>query len=351
MSIFNKVSEQEKVEFANNLSVMLKSGMTINEALFTLSEQTESKKFKEVLTNVRLQVQSGIPLSVAFETEKKTFGSIFISLLRVGESSGTLDDSLSYLADWLEHDNTLRKEIIAATTYPKFVFGATLTMGAGLALYILPKLIPLFSQLRVALPLPTRVLLATVAFVQNYWYVVIIGLVLIYFAFKGINKIRSVRKFLHIVYLKMPVAGGIITSYQLALVTRLFETLLKSGLPLRDSIEITSQAVTNLNYEDSLRAMNEKVKGGIPLSQAMVDYPELYPKNLISIIATGEKSGTMDTSLRYLADFYIKEVQLKTKQLPTILEPLLLVFIGIVVGFIAIAIIMPIYSLTSGVLK
>ncbi|MBP9821745.1 MAG: type II secretion system F family protein [Candidatus Pacebacteria bacterium] len=231
------------------------------------------------------------------------------------------------------------------------MFGATFVMGAGLALYILPKLIPLFSQLRVTLPLATRILLATVAFAQNYWYLIIIGAILLYFGFKALNKIRSVRKFLHIVYLKTPIVGSIITSYQLALVTRLFEILIKSGVPLRDSIDIISEAVTNVNYEDSLRAMNERVKGGTPLSETMIDYPNLYPKNLVSIIATGEKSGTMEDSLGYLANHYIKEVQLKTKQLPTILEPALLVFIGIVVGFIAIAIIMPIYSLTSGVLK
>ncbi len=351
MKLFHTIKDREKVEFANNLAVMLKSGITVNEALTTLGEQTSSKTFQKVLINMRSQVQAGIPLSKAFESEKEIFGSIFISLLRVGESSGSLDESLTYLANWLEHDHTLKQEISAAITYPKFVFGATFAMGAGLALYILPKLIPLFSQLRVNLPLATRILLAVTAFIQNYWYIAILGAVAAYFAFKGINKIKRVRKFLHLIYLKMPIVGNIITSYQLALLTRLFEILIKSGLPLRDSIEIISEAVTNVNYEDSLRAMNERVKGGTTLSEAMADYPNLYPKNLVSIIATGEKSGTMETSLGYLADHYIKEVQLKTKQLPTILEPALLVFIGVVVGFVALAIIMPIYSLTSGVLK
>ena len=351
MSIFNTISDGEKVEFANNLAVMLKSGMVVNEALLTLSEQAESKKFKEVLMRIRQQVQAGIPLSTAFETEKKIFGSIFISLLKVGESSGTLDESLAYLADWLEHDHTLKQEISAATTYPKFVFGATLLMGAGLALYILPKLVPLFSQLNVTLPITTRILLASTLFVQHYWYIAIAIVVALIVLFKLLNKVRSIRKFLHLVYLKMPIVGGIITIYQLALVTRLFETLIKSGLPLRDSIAITSEATTNLHYEDSLRTMNERVKGGTPLSVAMQDFPKLYPKNMISIIATGEKSGTMEASLGYLANHYIKEMQLKTKKLPTILEPALLIFIGVVVGFVALSIIMPIYQLTGGVVK
>ena len=162
-----------------------------------------------------------------------------------------------------------------------------------------------------------------------------------------LNKIRSVKRFLHEVYLRLPLVGNLISAYQLALVMRLFETLLKSGVPLREAIVIVSQAMTNVNYEESLLAINERVKGGTPLSEAMKDYPSLYPKSVISIIATGEKSGSIDTSLQYLADYYIQSVQLKTKQLPTILEPMLLIFIGIVVGFVALSIIMPIYQLTS----
>lgn len=349
MSLFKKIGAEEIVEFANSFSVMLKSGMAVNEALKTLSDQTDNKTFKQVLNGVQTKVQAGIPMSEAFSYEEKYFGSVFISLVKVGESSGTMDESLTYVAEWLGRENALHKEINAATTYPKFVFGATLLMGAGLALYILPKLVPLFSQLRVKLPLPTQILLAFTAFVQNYWYVVIIIVVAVYFSGKALLKIRSVKRFAHTLAIKLPFVGTLISDYQLALVTRLFETLLKSGLSLRETISITSESVTNVNYEESLIEINERVKGGTQLSIAMADYPKLYPKSVVNIVATGEKSGTIDTSLGYLADYYIKEVQSKTKQLPTILEPALLIFIGVVVGFVAFSIIMPIYSLTSGV--
>ncbi|OHA59544.1 MAG: hypothetical protein A2589_01630 [Candidatus Vogelbacteria bacterium RIFOXYD1_FULL_46_19] len=349
MNIFNYIKTGEKVEFANSLAVMLKSGMAVNEALFTLSEQTSSRAFKRVIVGIAEKIQAGTSLSKAFEAEREVFGGVFISMIKVAESSGTLDESLAYLAEWLERDHTLKQEIKAATFYPRFVFGATILMGAGLSLYILPKLIPLFSQLRVELPLATRLLLGFTHFIQNYWYLAILGLIGFYIAFKMLNKLRLVRKILHTGYIKVPIVGSLIATYQLALVTRLFETLLKSGLSLRETIEVTSGAVTNVNYEDSLLVVGSRVVGGTPLSVALADWPKLYPKNLVSIIATGEKSGTIDESLGYLADHYIKIVQSKTKQLPTILEPALLIFIGVAVGFVALAIIMPIYDLTSGV--
>ncbi len=351
MKLFNRVDDREKVDFANNLAVMLKSGLTVTEALTTLSEQTITKTFRLVLERIRDQVQAGMPLSKAFETEREVFGPIFISMLKVGESSGALDESLEYLAQWVERDHVLKSEVKSATMYPRFVLGATFAMGTGLALYILPKLIPLFSQLRVELPFATRFLLASINFLQDYWYVVIAIVVALYFAFNAINKIKAVRRVLHRLYMKLPIVGDLITDYQLALITRLFETLLKSGITVRETIAITADAVENINYQESLLAINERIKGGTPLSQAMSDYPGLYPKNILSIIEKKKKSGNMDESLGYLADYYIKEVQAKTKQLPVILEPALLLVIGAVVGFVAYAIIMPIYSLSSGVIK
>lgn len=348
MNLFNTIKEEEKVDFANNFSVMLKSGMTVNEALNTLADQTDTKKFREVLLHIRDQVSAGVPLSKSFEAEQEIFGSVFISLIKVGESSGSLDESLTYLAQWIERDYALKQEINAATVYPKFVLSATFAMGGGLALYILPKLVPLFGQLRVELPFATRLLLWGTSFLQHYWYLVILGFIGIYFAFKALMKIYQFKKFFHLISMKIPFIGGLIMAYQLALVTRLFETLLKSGVTVRETLSITSDAVSNIHYRESLVAMNERIIGGTPLSQSMADYPALYPKNIISIVSTGEKSGTIDTALGYLADHYIKSVQAKTKKLPVILEPALLIFIGLVVGFLALAIIMPIYGLTSG---
>lgn len=349
MFIFNRISSQEKVDFAKNLAVMLKSGITINEALASLAEQTKSKAFSRIIYRVKSKIETGTSLSEAFTKEEKIFGRVFISLLKAGEASGTLEKNLSFLADWLERNHDLEQEIKAATLYPKFVFSATLVLGGGLSVYILPKLVPLFDQLRVDLPLATRILLALSLFLERFWLLVLFAIIGVIVAFVLLNRIKAVKRFFHLLYIRMPFIGGLMIDYQLALVSQLFSTLFRSGLSISESLNITSEAATNIRYQESIEEMKIRVGRGITLSQAMGNCPRLYPKNVVNIVATGEKSGTLDNSFVYLSEFYAKEVRNKTKKLPTIIEPALLVFIALMVGFVALSIIMPIYELTRGI--
>ncbi|MGB2762495.1 MAG: type II secretion system F family protein [Minisyncoccales bacterium] len=349
MFIFNRISSQEKVDFTKNLAIMLKSGIAINEALASLADQTKSKTFSRVIYKVKSKLEMGTSLSESFAKEEKTFGNVFISLLKAGEASGTLEGSLSFLADWLERNHDLQQEIKAATLYPKFVLSATCLLGGGLAVYILPKLVPLFDQLRVELPLATRILLAFSLFVEKYWFLVLLGIIGVMIAFILLNRLKRVKRFFHLIYIGMPFVSGLMIDYQLALISQLFSTLFKSGLSISESLSITSEAATNILYQESIEKIKNRVATGTTLSQAMQGYPKLYPKNMINIVAVGEKSGTLENSFIYLSEFYSKEVKNKTKKLPTIIEPVLLVFIAIMVGFVALSIIMPIYELTSGI--
>jgi len=349
MSLFTNITSQERVDFTKNLAVMLKSGVTINESLNVLAEQSKSGAFRRIIQGVQREIEKGIPLSEAFAKEEKVFGAVSIALLRAGEASGTLEENLSFLADWLERNHDLREEINAATLYPKIVLAVALILGGGLAVFILPRLVPLFEQLQVELPLPTRILLASSVFIQQYWFLVLaIGIAAI-IIFILLNRLRPVRRFLHLLYIKTPFLGSLLVDYQLALISQLLSTLLRSGLPIRESINITAGAATNLRYAESVRRIRERVEKGTTLSSAMQAYPQLYPKSMVSIIATGEKSGALDDSFVYLTEYYSKQVQHKTKKLPLTLEPILLVLIALVVGFVAISIIMPIYELTGSI--
>lgn len=372
MFLFNKISSQEKVDFAKNLAVMLKSGITINEALASLADQTKSKAFSEVIYKVKSEVETGTSLSESFAKprtnrgllrflippalysrlargkEEKAFGKVFISILKAGEASGTLEENLSFLADWLERDHDLRQEIKAAMLYPKFVLTATFILGGGLSVYILPKLTPIFNQLRVELPLATRLLLAFSLFIEKFWYLALAGVIGIIVSFVLLNKIKFVKRIFHLIYIKMPFVKDLMISYQLALISQLFSALFKSGMAISEVLGITSEAATNISYQESIEKMKDRVGRGTTLSETMRDFPKLYPKSFVNIVATGEKSGTLDNSFAYLSEFYSKEVKNKTKKLPIIIEPALLVFIAIMVGFVALAIIMPIYELTSG---
>ena len=328
---------------------MLKSGITINEALSLLSEQAGSNAMKQAIVRVRDKVIGGTYLSEAFATERKAFGGVFISLIKAGETSGTLQENLQFLADWLERNEDLRREVNAAALYPKLVFGASLILGASLAIFILPKLIPLFSQLGTELPLMTKILLAIALFVQEQWLLSILLLLAVIVGFVVINRIRAVRRFFHSLYLKTPFVGGMLKNYQLAMFAQLFGTLLKSGLTIGDSTPIVSDAVSNIQYKESIVEMGRKIEEGTTFSKSMSAYRDLYPASFISIIATGEKTGNLTGAFNHLSGFYSKEVSTSAKKLPTVIEPVLLIIIALVVGFVALSIIMPIYRLTGSI--
>lgn len=348
-NMFDAISSQERVDFAKSLAVMLKSGITINEALAALADQAKSKAFRKILLNIKNEVEMGTSLSEAFKKEEKIFGKIFISLIRAGETSGTLDENLFFLAQWLERSNDLNNEISTATLYPKIIFSATFFMGGSLAVFILPKLLPLFKQLKVELPLATRMLLYFSLFVQKFWAETLLAIFGLIIFFNLINRVRAVKSFFHLIYIRLPLFGNLMRDYQLALFCQVLFTLLKSGLPISESLDITAEAVTNVRYRETVEKIKKRVISGVHLSEAMKDYRNFYPPNLINIIAVGERSGNLENSFLYLAEFYSKEVAHKTKKLPTIIEPVLLIFIGLSVGFVALSIIMPIYQLTQGI--
>ena len=349
MHIFNRIKAQDRVDFAKSLAIMLKSGIAINDALAELREQSDSPYFKAVIQRVQTSIENGTSLSKSFERESGAFGSIFVSLIKAGEGSGTLQGNLQFLAEWLNRNADLKREIAAAIMYPKMVFGAAILLGGSLAIFILPKLVPLFTSLNVELPIITRILLALSLWIQNYWIFGILGVVILFAGMMYLNTFFVIRRLLHKLYIKIPFMGELLKDYQRALVTQLFATLLKSGLSLNESITIVAETVTNIQYQESLQTMHHHVVKGITLSNSMKHFNALFPNMMTSIVAIGENSGTLVKSFEYLSEYYTKEVNMRAKKLPTIVEPLLLVFIALIVGFVALAIIMPIYEITGNI--
>lgn len=349
MNIFHRISPQERVNFTKSLAIMLKSGIVINEALAELSEQSNSPFMSAVINRVRKDIENGTSLSHAFGKETKTFGTIFMSLIKAGEESGTLQGNLQFLADWLNRSADLKREISTATMYPKLVFGAAVLLGGGLAVFILPKLIPLFTSLNVELPWITKVLLAISLWVQNYWFLGIFGIIVFSGCIMYLNTLYRVRRVFHTVYIKIPFMGELLKNYQRALVAQLFATLLRSGLSLNESVAIVAEASTNIRYKESLLVIHGNIIKGTVLSKSMKHFDTLFPSMMISIVTVGENSGTLSQSFEYLSEYYTKEVNMQAKKMPTIIEPLLLVFIALIVGFVALAIIMPIYELTGNI--
>lgn len=347
--MFAPASVKDLVHFAKNLALMLKSGMTINEALAELAAEANGRRFANILTAVRKDVETGIPLAAALGKHPRVFGAVMLSAVKAGETSGTLEQNLDFLADWLEHNADIRREVHGAMLYPAIVFVATIGVSAGLSLLVLPRLLPVFAQLSVELPAATRFLLWFTETLRSSWMLILLLIAAVVAAFAFLNRLRSVRSALHTLYLHVPFVGTMLKQYQLTLLGQLFTTLSASGLSIYEVIAIAADGATNLRYHDALTAASTQVAKGTTLATALARSPDLFPREFTSILAVGEKSGTLDESFKYLTEYYRKEVFTATKRLPTVIEPILLLIMGALVAFIAISIILPIYEFTSNV--
>lgn len=339
-----KVSSKEKLFFVKHLSVMMKAGLTVGEALEVLKDQAEGK-FKKIIADILTFVRKGNTLSSGLTKYPKVFSLLSINLIEAGEASGTLEQNLKYLSIHLEKSEELRKKIKGAMMYPILVLSATIGISLGLATLVLPKITKFYKTLDVELPLLTRGLLWVANLFTNYgWWIsggLILGLLFLILLFRQ----RFIRPFSHRFILILPIISRITREVQLALFSRVLGTLIKSGLPIDRSLRITQKTIDNIIYHKRIAEILEAVDRGIPISETMAFFERDFPKIVSQMINVGERTGELDNSLLYLAEFYEAEVDNTTKNLANILEPILLVIVGVLVGTVALSIISPIYQL------
>lgn len=342
------VSLTQKALLAKHLAVMLRSGLTITEALSIAGESTFGK-MRSALVGVLASIEKGRSLSESFAQYPRVFPSLFIQTIYAGESSGTLSENLETIAEQLEKEKELTEKIQGAMVYPAVILTAAFILGMCMAFFILPKITPLFEGLRIQLPPTTRALIGFSHFIEIWgWWLFggIAGAVVILTWFVRQPMSHPVT---HWLVLHLPIVKRVSYGANIARFCRTLGTLLKSGVNIDEAIGITRNSQGNYYYASALHHISARVRKGGKLSESLDEYPHLFPIIVTRMVRVGEESGRFEETLFYLANFYEAEVDTATKSLSTAIEPLLLIIIGVLVGGLALSIITPIYEITGNI--
>lgn len=344
--IFLRFTIQDQVLFAKRLSVLVRSGVPILQGLQMLRKQAKGSS-QVIFHSLVEDVEKGRTLSTGMGRYNKVFSDLAINIVRIGEVSGTLHENLEYLAEELRKKQALRKKVLSALIYPIFIVVATFGITTLLLFYVFPKILPIFQSFQAELPWTTRslIFLSNLIVHQGLW----IGLGLIVLVVAGIYlwRIPSIRILLQRVILSMPFLGKVSQSYHMSNLCRTLGLLLKSEVMIVEAANIAAKSSTSLVYRRELMQAAENLTRGEKISTYLEARTKLFPIMLSQMVAVGENTGNLSESLFFLAELYENEVDEMTKNLSTLLEPILLVFMGMIVGFMAVSIITPIYELTQ----
>lgn len=345
---FGRVSLTQKLLFAKNMSLMLQSGLSIVEAL-EAAQDSSGPALKKILKGIANSVQAGNSLADSMAHYPKVFSGFFINAVRTGEASGTLESNLAYASLQLEKDQEIQSKVKGAMLYPTIVVSATFVLGLVLSFVVLPKITPLFEGMHMELPFTTRALLWFSHLIQNYGVILVIGIIAFIFCATLLLRQKFSRPFNHFVLLHTPVFKNLVRNSALARFSLTSGTLLRAGVPLVEGMSITIDAIGNHYYEQALLKIAKEVEKGSALSEVLSRFPKLFPPLLTRMIQVGEKSGKLEETFLYLASYYEREVDMSAKSLTIAIEPILLLIIGGVVGFLALSIITPIYNITGSI--
>lgn len=346
---FNGVPVKEKMVFARNLSIMVASGLPITRAVNNLSVQTNNKKFKKILLDIYEELQKGKTLSEGLGKYPLVFNELFVNMVKVGEAGGTLEESLEIVATQLEKEHELMGKVRGAMMYPAVILIAMFGIGILMITFILPKLTSVFKDMDVALPPMTVAIIATSDFMRNHSIIVVILFIVFSIFFKIFWSSKPGKKFFSFVSIKFPLTKNLIIKINCARFARIYSSLLKSGVSVIESLKISSDTLGNYFYKKAINDGIEKVQKGINLSDVVASYPKIFPSLVSQMIEVGEETGKIESVLMKLAEFYEEEINQITKNMSSIIEPLLMVLIGSAVGVFAVAMLQPMYSLMDNI--
>jgi type IV pilus assembly protein PilC len=347
--LFSRVKTSELILLTKNLSGMIKAGLSLYRALSVLQKQTKKKKLNDILASISSEINSGGTFSSGIAKFPNIFSNLFVSMAKAGEESGNLAGALSEVGANLEKANDLTKKVKGALIYPGVIFSAMILIGVLMFAFVVPTLAKTFKELGAPLPASTRFVIALGNFFSQYLFLSIASIILLGFGLVYLFRAKFMQKYVDFLILRLPVIGTMAKELNTARTTRTMSSLLLSGVDITRSIEITRDVVQNIYYKKILTQAISGIEKGAPFSEIFVANPKLYPIMMSEMVQVGEETGKLSEMLIEVASFYEKEIENKTKDLSSIIEPVLMILIGAGVGFFAISMITPLYSVLNNI--
>ena len=346
---FDKIKTSDMILMTKNLSGMIKAGLSLSRALSVIEKQTKNKKLKEVLVAVNSEINAGSTFSAGLAKFPKAFSPLFISMTRAGEESGNLAGALNDIGLNLEKSNNLTKKIKGAMIYPGVIMSAMVIIGILMLAFVVPTLAKTFADLGVPLPASTKFIILLGDTFSKHLLASFLVLFSIAFSIKSLFKAKFFAKYFDLFLLHAPAIKNMTIALNSARIARTVSSLLSSGVAISRSLEITQDVVQNSFYKDILNTSKQDIEKGKPFSKIFEDNPKLFPSMMAEMISVGEETGKLSDMLLDVAMFYEEEIENKTKNLSTIIEPVLMIIIGSGVGFFAVSMITPLYSVLNNI--
>ncbi|MFZ2226448.1 MAG: type II secretion system F family protein [Candidatus Moraniibacteriota bacterium] len=346
---FFGISLKDKLMFTRNLSVMISSGLPISRAVKNIATQTKNKKFKKILEAIFDDIQAGMTFADGLAKYPAIFDELFVNMVRVGEASGNLEEILEILAIQLEKEHDLVSKLKGALTYPAVIIVAMIAIAILMLTFILPKMMSVFQDMNVSLPASTQFMIKLSDLLRNHAVFSLIALVLGGIFLKFFLTTKNGKKTLAFILINIPVINNLVIKNNCARFARIYSSLLRSGVPVVQALTIISNTLTNYYYKDALKESVDEVQKGVTLSKIVEKHPKIFPLLMVQMIQVGEETGKTESVLLKLAEFYEGEISQISKNMSSIIEPVLMIFIGTAVGFFAISMLQPMYSLMDNI--
>ncbi|MEK7510650.1 MAG: type II secretion system F family protein [Patescibacteria group bacterium] len=341
------VKMEERITFTKNLSAMLSAGLSLSRALSVIERQSTNKSLKRIVSDISEKVKTGQAFHETLEAHKNVFSDLFIAMTKAGEESGTLAEALKVVARQMDRSNSLNKKIKGAMIYPSIILVAVILIGILMLIYVVPTLSNTFRELGVELPAATKAVIGASDFMASHPILVLTLFGIFVFGFILFTKTRVGASMMVGIALHVPVIGNLVKETYSARAARALASLLAAGVEMLSALSIAAEVVGEKKFSKVITEAEERVRKGESLSATFNDYPKLYPVFIADMIAVGEETGKVADMLGQVAEYYETDVEDRTKDLSTIIEPVLMLFIGGVVGIFALSMISPIYSLSD----